>query len=110
MHCVDLGESFPTSIYLQTLASIHPRTSLKKFARSPRTDPPGLIVLFSVGSRGLLSEVFLSGSQRLVAQLAAQSDTEFFASSRSAAPLGAQVYRYATPEFLRSARHCSSSC
>ena len=41
VHCVDLGESFPTSIYLQKLASIQPRTSLVKFARSPRTDPPG---------------------------------------------------------------------
>ena len=38
---VDLVKSFPTSIYLQTLASIQPRTSLVKFARSPRTDPPG---------------------------------------------------------------------
>ena len=38
---MDLGESFPTSIYLQNLASIQPRTSLVKFARSPRTDPPG---------------------------------------------------------------------
>ena len=27
VHCVDLGESFPTSIYLQKLASIQPRTS-----------------------------------------------------------------------------------
>ena len=41
VHCVDLGESFPTSIYLQKSASIQPRTSLVKFARSPRTDPPG---------------------------------------------------------------------
>ena len=41
VHCVDLGESFPTSICLQNLASIQPRTSLVKFARSPRTDPPG---------------------------------------------------------------------
>ena len=41
MHCVDLGESFPTSIYLTNLASIQPRTSLVKFARSSRTDPPG---------------------------------------------------------------------
>ena len=41
VHCVDFGESFPTSIYLQNLASIQPRTSLVKFARSPRTDPPG---------------------------------------------------------------------
>ena len=41
VHCVDLGESFPTSIYLQNLASIPPRTSFVKFARSPRRDPPG---------------------------------------------------------------------
>ena len=41
MHCVDLGESFPTSIYLQKSASIQPRTSPYKFARSPRTDTPG---------------------------------------------------------------------
>ena len=27
VHCVDLGKSFPTSIYLQNLASIQPRTS-----------------------------------------------------------------------------------
>ena len=45
MHCVDLGESFPESIYLQNLASIQPRTSLVKFARSPRTDPPGSLEL-----------------------------------------------------------------
>jgi len=37
VHCVDLGESFPTHIYLQNLASIQPRTSPFKFARSPRT-------------------------------------------------------------------------
>ena len=47
VHCVDLGESFPTSIYLQHLASTQPRTSLVKFARSPCADPPGsfLIIL-----------------------------------------------------------------
>ena len=33
MHCVDLGESFQTHIYLQNLASIQPRTSPVKFAR-----------------------------------------------------------------------------
>ena len=41
VHCVDLGESFPTHIYLQKSASIQPRTSPVKFARSPCTDPPG---------------------------------------------------------------------
>ena len=34
MHCVDLGESFQTHIYLQNFASIQPRTSPVKFARS----------------------------------------------------------------------------
>ena len=35
VHCVDLGESFQThtSIYLQIVASIQPRTSPVKFAR-----------------------------------------------------------------------------
>ena len=31
VHCVDLGESFPTSIYLHKSASIQPRTSPSKF-------------------------------------------------------------------------------
>ena len=35
--------AIPTSIYLQNLASIQPRTSLVKFARSPCTDPPGAL-------------------------------------------------------------------
>ena len=34
VHCVDLSESFQTHIYLQNLASIQPRTSPVKFARS----------------------------------------------------------------------------
>ena len=34
VHCVDLGESFQTHIYLQNLASIQPRTSPVKCARS----------------------------------------------------------------------------
>ena len=39
MHCVDLGESFQTHIYLQNFASIQPRTSPTKFAAS-RDKPP----------------------------------------------------------------------
>ena len=31
VHCVDLGESFQTHIYLQKLASVQPRTSPLKF-------------------------------------------------------------------------------
>ena len=34
VHCVDLGESFPTNIYLQNLASIQPRTTPNKFVSS----------------------------------------------------------------------------
>ena len=34
VHCVDLDESFQTHIYLEILASIPPRTSPVKFARS----------------------------------------------------------------------------
>ena len=34
VHCVDLGESFQTHVYLQNLASIQPRTSPVKCARS----------------------------------------------------------------------------
>ena len=34
VHCVDLGESCPTHIYLQSLASIQPRTSPNKFVSS----------------------------------------------------------------------------
>ena len=37
VHCVDLPESFPaipTSMYVQNLASIQPRTSTKKFESS----------------------------------------------------------------------------
>ena len=41
VHCVDLGESFPTSIYLRNVASIQPRTSPVKFAHSSCTDLSG---------------------------------------------------------------------
>ena len=33
VHCVDLGKSFPTRIYLQKSASMQPRTSPSKFGR-----------------------------------------------------------------------------
>ena len=57
VHCVDLGESFPTSIYLQNLASIQPRTSLVEFARSPRTDPPGAAIVTDSTSEGAANTV-----------------------------------------------------
>ena len=61
MHCVDLGESFPTSIYLQSLASIQPRTSLVKFARSPRKDRPGSL-LTERSRAGFLRRRYCRGS------------------------------------------------
>ena len=39
VHCVDLGESFQTHIYLQNFVSIQPRTSPVKFARSSGAGP-----------------------------------------------------------------------
>ena len=45
-----------TSIYLQTLASIQPRTSLVKFARCPYTDPPSRL-------RGILVALIMPGDR-----------------------------------------------
>ena len=41
MHCVDLGESFRTHIFLQNFVSIQPRTSPLKFAGDPLLDESG---------------------------------------------------------------------
>ena len=40
INLVDLVKSFPTNIYLQNLASIQPRTSPVKFARSSGAAAP----------------------------------------------------------------------
>ena len=45
VHCVDLSESFPTSIYLQNVASIQTRTSSPKFAEASKRYPPPVIHL-----------------------------------------------------------------
>ena len=42
MHCVYLGESFQTHIYLQNSASIQPRTSLVKFGAGRLRRPNAL--------------------------------------------------------------------
>ena len=57
MHCVDLGQSFQTHIFLQNLASIQPRTSPVKFARSTMQPPHGGVdadteVLYTVKKAG----------------------------------------------------------
>ena len=43
MHCVDLGESFQTHIFLQNFASIQPRTSPIKFAHLAEKSEKGSI-------------------------------------------------------------------
>ena len=61
VHCVDLGESFPTHIYLQNLASIQPRTSPVKFARPSRfrvseaADSAGATTISTSGAMRCLS-------------------------------------------------------
>ena len=45
-----LGESFPTSIYLQNLVSIQPRTSLPKFADISNIIPPPWVITSALGT------------------------------------------------------------
>ena len=68
MHCVDLGESFPTSIYylLANLASIQPRTSPVKFVCSPRTDRPGSYYVVVESSNSMEEDDIPYGQQRLL--------------------------------------------
>ena len=61
VHCVDLGESFQTHIYLQNLASIQPRTSPIKFARSSLRQRPRAPA--SSPSRGARRPVTLLGAR-----------------------------------------------
>ena len=49
MHCVDLGESFPTRIYLQKSASIQPRTSPSKFGEKFNSLFTSLLTRFCPG-------------------------------------------------------------
>ena len=77
MHCVDLGESFPTRIYLQNLASIQPRTSLVTFAvRRQIYQVTGIllaaagavVVLLAAGQAGPRPRDLLLGNLLLVLQ------------------------------------------
>ena len=52
-------------IFLQNLASIQPITSLVKFARSPRTDPPGAHFDHESGEREMTIAAL---RQKLIAQ------------------------------------------
>ena len=63
MHCVDLGESFQTHIYLENFASIQPRTSPVKSARSSGADGEARQVLRDeAGGLGRLAEPRAQGS------------------------------------------------
>ena len=72
VHCVYLGESFQTLIYLHNLASIQPRTSPLKFARSPRRLPrltPLSLIGMPTGrakplTHALQASLHLGGSER----------------------------------------------
>ena len=65
--------AIPTSIYLQNLASIQPRTSFVKFARSPCTDPPGLALSLSLSlSLTLQVDFLVPSSSHLEVVLALQ--------------------------------------
>ena len=44
VHCVDLGESFPKSIFLLNFASIQPRTSLVKIAGEEPCNEPSAVL------------------------------------------------------------------
>ena len=50
VHCVDLGESFPTRIYLQKSASIQPRTSPSKFEGKFNSLFTSLLSDFAIGN------------------------------------------------------------
>ena len=65
VHCVDLGESFQTHIYLQNLASIQPRTSPPKFAAS--RDPARAAV--EGGGRRTYAAMALDGLDRARSRL-----------------------------------------
>ena len=66
MHCVDLDESFPTSIYLQKSASIQPRTSPSKFGGK-----------YSILFTGVLKPACESGASEVGTVVGAASKTTY---------------------------------
>ena len=66
VHCVDLGESFPTSIYLQNLALIQPRAIRSKFADTTNY-PPSLGLKYRSGHLIALTVVGIARAEILVA-------------------------------------------
>ena len=74
LHCVDLGESFQTHVYLQNSASIQPRTSPLKFVVG-RAATNAAERLPAVAFEDLLAPANLAPSQHA---LPTHSDDETF--------------------------------
>ena len=72
VHCVDLGESFQTHIYLQNVASIQPRTSLLK---SDEAQPDASLAVCGAGSAA-------AGACKLGALLRSRETKRFQISAR----------------------------
>ena len=64
VHCVDLGESFQTHIFLQNLASIRPRTSPVKFVR-PSNEAHGAVTTDWVDTNEAAAEEHLKAAASL---------------------------------------------
>ena len=82
MYCVDLGESFPPSIWLEKSASIQPRMSRVKFARSPCTDPIIIIIITNPPGRRRKSSASRCWSRKDSVRLSYDADEFFFVASK----------------------------
>ena len=90
-HCVDLGESFQTHIYLQNFVSIQPRTSPVKFAASRDgmpSLPPGTTHTTLLPPR---AQPESSGLHRLDGVSALGAEAAARAPRRAAGPSGLNV-------------------
>ena len=95
VHLVDLAKSFPTNIYLQSLASIQPRTSPVKFAwpyppdwHFPSSAPrPEVVLEFEAsGSWPSDAEAVQHVKAALLLQMKTELETELGLESRVAGP------------------------
>jgi len=88
VHCVDLGESFPTSIFLQKLVSIQLKTS-------PETSKFD----FRITQRFDFPMVFSPAAAHPVARLAARLAAQLAAGLRGAMRCSAQLIRRILKQF-----------
>ena len=115
VHFVDLGESFPTHIYLQNLASIQPRTSglpphrrRRERRRAPQGAPEGARGLANVAPHVCLERPFVASTSHFRGALTgstAFSLTEFHIRCLVAFGLCSQLpYWLKTPPVSRPRR------